>query len=141
LATSYQENQSFARPFRLKSRDVLNNVFEHGKKVKAWPVMLHYLDSPLPETVPCQAAVSVSKKRFKRAVDRNRIKRLLREAWRLEKTPVEKALHAQGKQRAIVFIFVGNELPTFEAIRLCVQTALKKMPLLSDSPNNEEAPS
>tara|TARA_B110000285_G_scaffold215502_1_gene261925 strand:+ start:4693 stop:5004 length:312 start_codon:yes stop_codon:yes gene_type:complete len=103
--------------------------------------MLHYIDTPLPENVPCQAAVSVSKKRFKRAVDRNRIKRLLREAWRLEKVPVEKALHEQGKQRAIVFIFVGNELPTFDVIRLCVQSALKKMPLPSDSLENEEATS
>ena len=93
---------------------------------------------PLPEMVPCQAAVSVSKKRFKRAVDRNRIKRLLREAWRLEKIPVEKALHTHGKQRAIVFIFTGSEIPTFEAIRLCVQSVLKKMPLPSDSLENEK---
>jgi ribonuclease P protein component len=138
LSTSYQENRSFARPYRLKSRDVLNNVFENGRKVKSWPVILHFIDTALPEAVPCQAAVSVSKKRFKRAVDRNRIKRLLREAWRLEKIPVEKALHAHGKQRAIVFIFTGKEMPTYEAILLCVQTVLKKMPLPSDAPENEE---
>jgi ribonuclease P protein component len=141
LSTSYQENHSFARPYRLKSRDALNSVFEHGKKVKAWPVVLHYFETKLPEPVPCQAAVSVGKKRFKRAVDRNRIKRLMREAWRLEKVPLEKALHEQGKQLAIVFIYVGNELPTFDAIQLSVQSVLKKMPLPTDSPQNDEVSS
>ena len=62
----------------------------------------------------------------------------MREAWRLEKVPLEKALHEQGKQLAIVFIYVGNELPTFDAIQLSVQSVLKKIPFPTDSPQNDE---
>ena len=48
------------------------------------------IQTALPHDVPFQAAFSVGKKRFRRAVDRNRIKRLLREAWRLEKSRLAK---------------------------------------------------
>jgi ribonuclease P protein component len=138
LSFSHQENQSFSRPYRLKSKDALNAVFTKGKKAQAWPIVLHYLDLGLPQPVPCQATVSVSKRRFKKAVDRNRIKRLIREAWRLEKTPLEKSLVEQGKQRAIVFIFVGNEIPAFDKIRSCVQDALKKMNRQTNLSTNDE---
>lgn len=116
----------------------MNAVFTKGKKAQAWPIALHYLDLGLPQPVPCQATVSVSKRRFKKAVDRNRIKRLIREAWRLEKTPLEKSLVEQGKQRAIVFIFVGNEIPAFDKIRSCVQDALKKMNRQTNLSTNDE---
>lgn len=121
------ENSSFARPYRLKSRTVIKRVFEEGHKSKAWPVLLRYIDTDLSESVPCQATVSVSKRQFKRAVDRNRIKRLIREAWRLEKPALEKVLTAQGKRRAIVFIFVGNEIPTFLTAHKSLQSAIQKM--------------
>lgn len=101
-------------------------------------MILHYAETKLGESVPCQAAVSVSKKRFKRAVDRNRIKRLLREAWRIEKAVLEKSLHGQEKQLGVVFIYAGNEIPTFKTIHKCMQSVLKKMPYLSDSHENDE---
>ncbi len=71
--------------------------------------------------------VTVSKKKFKRAVDRNRIKRLMREAWRLEKPPLENRLAANEKQRAIVFIFVGNELPTLEQVQSAIASLVSQM--------------
>ncbi len=71
--------------------------------------------------------VSVSKKKFKRAVDRNRVKRLMREAWRLEKPALENRLLTDEKQRAIVFIFVGNEMPDFETVRSSVALLVHKM--------------
>ena len=71
--------------------------------------------------------VTVSKRKFKRAVDRNRIKRLMREAWRLEKPALENRLIADEKQRAIVFIFVGNEMPDYETVRLTIASLVHKM--------------
>jgi len=71
--------------------------------------------------------VSVSKRSFKRAVDRNRIKRLMRESWRLQKQPVLHALEAQQKQAAVVFIFVGKEMPTFEEMQKSMVTVVEQL--------------
>ena len=88
---------------------------------------MRYLEASLPEAVPCQAMVSVSKRSFKRAVDRNRIKRLMRENWRLQKQLVLETLDAQQKQWAIVFIFVGKEMPTFEEMQKSMTTVVEQL--------------
>ena len=88
---------------------------------------MRYLEASLPEAVPCQAMVSVSKRSFKRAVDRNRIKRLMRENWRLQKQPVLETLDAQQKQWAIVFIFVGKEMPTCEEMQKSMTTVVEQL--------------
>ena len=61
----------------------------------------------------------------------------MREAWRLEKVALEKSLHGQEKQLAIVFIYVGNKLPTFQTIQTCVRETVEKIPYRSDFPENE----
>ena len=60
-------------------------AFAKGIKIKAFPILARAVQTELSHEVPFQAAFSVGKKRFRRAVDRNRIKRLMREAWRVEK--------------------------------------------------------
>ena len=89
--------------------------------------MAKHLDTALGEHVPCQTLVSVSKRNFKRAVDRNRIKRLMREAWRLQKPALYSVLREHEKQRALVLIYVGRELPTFEGMQASVDVLIKKM--------------
>ena len=93
-------------------------AFSEGLKIKAFPLMARAMEAELPHDVPFQAAFSVGKRRFRRAVDRNRIKRLLREAWRLEKAALAKnwksgSPQPDAPQWAVVFIFVGNEIPSF----------------------------
>ena len=90
-------------------------------------MIARFLDTVLPEPVAAQVMVTVSKKKFKRAVDRNRVKRLLREAWRLEKMDMENRLAADEKQRAIVFIFVGHELPEFEEVQSAIALLVSQM--------------
>ena len=65
---------------RLKSAALMDLAFKKGVKIKAFPVLVRATAAPLTQEVPFQAAFTVGKKRFRRAVDRNRIKRLLREA-------------------------------------------------------------
>ncbi len=118
---------SYSKSERLKSKKLIEATFAAGQKFKAWPLVAKSLDTELSEDVPCQTLVSVSKRSFKRAVDRNRIKRLMREAWRLQKHPVYAALQEHEKQRAIVLIYVGKELPTFEGMQASIQTLIAKM--------------
>lgn len=60
--------------------------------------------------------VSVSKKKFKRAVKRNRVKRLIREAYRLNKSSLIGLLQNKGKSMDIAFLYLKNELPVYEDI-------------------------
>ena len=65
---------------------------------------------------PIQFTVSVSKRCFKRAVDRNRVKRLIRENYRLQKNPLIEKITAQDRNFAWMLLYTGKELPTYQQI-------------------------
>jgi ribonuclease P protein component len=69
----------------------------------------------------------VSAKNFKKAVDRNRIKRLTREAWRLQKNEIREKTSEKQKQLNVFFIYTGKELPDFTTVKEKVAIALKKL--------------
>lgn len=70
---------------RLKSRKGLDTLMTTGKVLRADPLLLHYLAVPYTASSPVQIAFSVPKRRMKLAVDRNRMKRRMREAYRKNK--------------------------------------------------------
>lgn len=112
---------------RLKRRKIIEKLFSEGRAVTAFPIRVQYklVDQLL--TVPLQAGFSVSSRNFKRAVDRNRIKRLMREAWRLQKAPLEQALQTKQQQLALFLIYTGKELPEFTLVKEKVDVVLKKL--------------
>ena len=112
---------------RLKSAALMDLAFKQGVKIKAFPVLVRATTAPLTQDVPFQAAFTVGKKSFRRAVDRNRIKRLLREAWRVEKSDLAKNWQPGSPQWAVVFIFVGQEVPSFDDCRRWVRHAAGKL--------------
>lgn len=95
----------------LKRRVVMDRAFAEGETAKGFPLLAKYVSVPPDGPSPTRVAFTVSKKRIKRAVDRNRIKRLMRETWRLNRSPFE-AQVPEGTQSAIVLIFVGRALPS-----------------------------
>ncbi len=115
------------RPFeKLKSRKLIDQVFKNGRSFSHFPFRVIYL-FPEDNNSFLQTAFSVGTKNFKRAVDRNRIKRLMREAYRLQKNLLQKELK-EKKQNLIVFIiYTGNELPLFEAIRDGMDSLLQRL--------------
>lgn len=74
-----------------------------------------------------QFGVGVGTRHFKRAVKRNRIKRLMREAYRLQKQEVELLMRAQNKTLNVFFIFTGKELPTYESVFETTTAALQQL--------------
>ena len=112
---------------RLKSTALMDLAFAKGVRMKQYPLMGRAIQTALPHDVPFQAAFSVGKKRFRRAVDRNRIKRLLREAWRLEKSRLAKNWEPGAPQWAVVFIFVGTEIPTFSECQGLMALAVERL--------------
>lgn len=76
---------TFPKKEKLKSQKLIEKLFLEGKAVTSFPIRLLYLQTEFEDGSKIKTGVSVSKRNFKKAVDRNCIKRLLREAYRLNK--------------------------------------------------------
>lgn len=112
---------------RLKRRKIIEQLFSEGRAVSTFPIRVQYklVDELLTE--PLQAGFSASSRTFKRAVDRNRIKRLMREAYRLQKAPLEQALQTKQRRLALFLIYTGKELPEYALIKEKMDVVLKKL--------------
>lgn len=116
--------------YTLKKSEILSHtksieyLFKENSIVKSFPLILlyHNIKSELNQT---KVLFSVSKKKFKKATDRNRIKRLLRENYRLLKIELNKTLPS-GKN-SIALIYVGNELPTFKDVEKSTLSLIQKL--------------
>jgi len=80
----------------------------------------------------------VSGKNFKRAVDRNRVKRLTREAYRLQKKQLQEATIEKKLQLNIFFIYTGKELPAFNIVREKVNVILNKLTKIVNENNSPD---
>jgi ribonuclease P protein component len=98
---------------RLSRRKIIEALHERGVAIKSPAIILVYLPVELPVDFPAQAMFSASKRLFKRAHDRNRVKRLLREAYRKQKHVVYSSLKHHSQQYALHFIFTGKQLPNY----------------------------
>lgn len=123
---------------RLKSRKLISALFEEGKALTAYPVRMIYLFTP--EKVTLQAGFSASSRNFGKAVDRNRLKRLMREAYRLEKTGLQNALHAQSKNLLLFFVYTGKEIADYQTITIKVRQLLNGMIKIVDPENASKHP-
>jgi ribonuclease P protein component len=111
---------------RLKSRKQIELLFSEGKKFSINPFRIFYLLNELTNPV-IQFGVGVSNKNFKKAVDRNRIKRLVREAWRLQKLPLQQKLKEKKRQLNIFFIYTGKEIPEYSEAVDKINKTLEKL--------------
>ena len=128
---------------RLKSRKQIEQLFDEGKSFVLNPFRVYYLvNSQLSmgnKQSSLQFGAGVSAKIFKRAVDRNRIKRLTREAWRLQKNELNEKVKETRKQLNVFFIYTGKELPDFKIVKDKVAVALKKLSDKIDENNSEDS--
>jgi len=118
---------------RLKSRKLIGQLFEHGKKMVVAPYRILYLLSGSVEHPSLVFGTGVSVKNFKKAVDRNRVKRLTREAYRLQKKELEEKIKKSKSQLSVFFIYTGKELPEYDEVYKQTGTALKKLEKLTVS--------
>jgi ribonuclease P protein component len=118
---------SFNKKEKLKSRKLLDQLFTKGRSVSVFPVKVFYLLQTDEATESIRAGVGVSAKNFSKAVDRNRIKRLLREAYRLNKSSLHNSASANQKKLAAFFLYVGKEMPDFTSLNQTMQAALSKL--------------
>ncbi len=131
-----QNIYSFSKKERLSNKKSIALLFEKGNSfwLHSFSVVWCYSDRPIP--FPAQMAVSVTKKSFKRAVDRNKIKRLVREAWRLNKNNLYDLLKEKEKQIIIMLVFTGKKIPDFYDVNNHIKNVISKISLLLSDPEN-----
>ena len=116
---------TFGKGEKLKSRKDIDTLFQAGRSLAQFPIRVRYTMAMVEgEKGSAQAGFTVSKKHFKRAVDRNRIKRLLREAYRLQKAPLLQTLEAQHQHLHLFFMHTDKTLPDFETLYAAVGKCL-----------------
>jgi ribonuclease P protein component len=103
----------FPKEEKLCSRILIGELFESGKKVKKYPMVLIYKKVSALERN--QMTFSVPKRRFKKAVDRNKIKRLLREVYRLRKDEFFEELNMDSKL-AMFLVYNSDKMPTYKEV-------------------------
>jgi ribonuclease P protein component len=108
---------SFPKSERLCSKKSIDQIFESGKNVFNYPIKAIYTISPPDEgDIPCQVLFVVPKKKFKRAVHRNAIRRKVREAYRLNKQTLIDWCLINKKVLRITFIFIASEEVNYNII-------------------------
>lgn len=113
---------------RLDRKKVIGKMFEgRGNSFSVFPMRVVYM--PMDDSLDAPAAilVSVSKRRFKQAVKRNRVKRQIREAYRKQKHLLVDVLAAKGLHMAIAFIYLSDELVASSVIEAQMKVALSRM--------------
>ncbi len=125
---------------RLKSRKQIEQLFNEGKSFYLSPFRIYYLVTPLItiSVSTLQFGTGVSAKNFKRAVDRNRVKRLIREAYRLQKQRLQEAVMQEKLQLNIFFIYTSKELPAFNVVKEKVNLILNKLTKIVNENNSPD---
>ena len=106
--------QTFKKEERLHEKKIINELFEKGRSFYLNPFKVIYIDLNIDCKFPAKSMITVSSRNFKKAVDRNRIKRLIREAYRKNKNILYDSLEAYSKNLAFVILYTGKLMPSYK---------------------------
>ena len=122
------ENFFFPKTEKLCSDKLIDRLFTEGnREIGSFPVRLVYLQVPPEEISGINLLVSVSKRHFKRAVKRNRVKRQLREYYRLNNQKLKSMLAANNQGLLLALIYTDGKLWSTEKLNKRLDSAFEKL--------------
>lgn len=128
-----QQRYKFGKDARLKSRKTIQKVFAEGRSVLSNSLKAIWINDNADGTL--QTGITVSSRHFKKATDRNRIKRLIRESLRLQKYELEEYLKQQKVNMSMFLMYVGKDLPTQQQMHTAVSNLINKIKHQLDEKN------
>ncbi|MBT8254437.1 MAG: ribonuclease P protein component [Flavobacteriaceae bacterium] len=114
---------NYGKKEKLKSRKLIDQLFAEGRSLSVYPLKLVYIPARFQDDSRLKAGVSVSKRNFKNAVTRNRVKRLIRESYRLNKSVL---FNNMTTQYALMILYIGKTEPSFAEVNTAMRALLKK---------------
>ena len=118
-------NNTYSKQENLKSRKALEQLFDKGKSFSVFPIKVFYTVTD--DTALVQAGVGVSSRIFKKAHDRNKVKRLLREVYRTQKQALYSSVASNQQQLNVFFLYIGKELPIYADLQSAMEKTLEKL--------------
>ncbi len=113
----------FSKKYKLKSHKLIHSVFHQGKSITVYPLKVLYLYQ---DRLDCnQVGISVPKRNFKKAVDRNRIKRIIREAYRLNQNKLK-----SYKKYAMMFLYLDKKEYSYTKLEDTIKRILGELNML-----------
>jgi ribonuclease P protein component len=116
---------TFGKEERLSGTSVFSLLFKNGHTRVVYPVRLVWIESPQQHPFPSQVAFAVPRKNFKNAVDRNLLKRQMREAFRINKASFYEA--CGEKKLSLLFIYIAREVKSYHSIERSICIILGKL--------------
>lgn len=121
-------NYRFGKQYKLCSKKLIDQLFNEGNELKNFPFILKYTACTIPNNIaPFQVVFVVPKKKFRLATTRNKIKRLMREAVRMKKQPLEDALNRSNQQLALFLLYLGKSSGDFDVFEQKINVLLSRL--------------
>ncbi|NOX48351.1 MAG: ribonuclease P protein component [Chlorobi bacterium] len=118
---------TFKKGERLSRKKTIEQLFSKGKKFYVPGFKVVWLPYPLEDGFPAQILISVSKRSFKHAVDRNLLKRRIREAWRQNKGDFYNYLTDKNTSCALSVIYLSKEIDSYQEIEQKILLVLQRL--------------
>jgi ribonuclease P protein component len=130
---------TFTKQEKLTGETVVTALFQKGASYMAYPMRIVWTATKTENKPSLKVLMSVPKKKLKHAVDRNRVKRLLREAYRHHKQELTMQVIEQGLQVQMAFVWIPSEVLDYAKVEKKLKDALLKMQKLLFCESAEDA--
>jgi len=127
IISKSKERSFFGKTEKLKSKKFIDLLFREGKAIRENLVNCLYLTPDEANDNPVQIMISVPKRLFKKATDRNLIKRRIREAYRLNKNSLIQLCREENKHLILAFLYKNNAIKDYKSIETDIQKIITEL--------------